>query len=164
MSHCLGKIHCKTLEFELEIDFDSLWQGYCTSPHFFFNTYSQGAPQIVKTEVVVKLRHTLRHSTCVSMSFGIIEPHKILGVICLGNLLASDQFHLHPIFNRTLETMFLDQCLFLLIKLSLQLYPSLSHENSLQSKPLRLGRPSDSGRPPLYCSALECKSHGGQVC
>ena len=45
---------------------------------FFFNTYSQGAPQIVKTQVVVKLRHTLRHSTCVSMSFGIIEPHKIL--------------------------------------------------------------------------------------
>ena len=28
---------------------------------------SQGAPQIVKTQVVVKLRHTLRHSTCVSM-------------------------------------------------------------------------------------------------
>ena len=80
MSQCLGKIHCKTLEFELEIDFDSLWQGYCTSPHFFFNTYSQGAPQIVKTQVVVKLRHTLRHSTCVSLSFGIIEPHKILGV------------------------------------------------------------------------------------
>ena len=80
MSQCLDKIHCKTLEFELEIDFDSLWQGYCTSPHFFFNTYSQGAPQIVKTQVAVKLRHTLRHSTCVSMSFGIIEPHKILGV------------------------------------------------------------------------------------
>ena len=80
MSQCLGKIHCKTLEFELKIDFDSLWQGYCTSTHFFFNTYSQGAPQIVKTQVVVKLRHTLRHSTCVSMSFGIIEPHKILGV------------------------------------------------------------------------------------
>ena len=79
MSQCLGKIHCKTLEFELEIDFDSLWQGYCTSPHFFFNTYSQGAPQIVKTQVVVKLRHTLRHSTCVSMSFGIIEPHNLLG-------------------------------------------------------------------------------------
>ena len=79
MSQCLGKINCKTLEFELEIDFDSLWQGYCTSPHFFFNTYSQGVPQIVKTQVVVKLRHTLRHSTCISMSFGIIEPHKILG-------------------------------------------------------------------------------------
>ena len=46
---------------------------------FFFNTYSQGAPQIVKTQVVIKLRHTLRHSTCVSMSFGIIEPHKVLG-------------------------------------------------------------------------------------
>ena len=79
MSQCLGKIHCKTVEFELEIDFDSLWQGYCTSHHFVFNTYSQGAPQIVKAQVVVKLRHTLRHSTCVSMSFGIIEPHKILG-------------------------------------------------------------------------------------
>ena len=38
-------------------------------------------------------------------------------LICLGNLLASDQFHLHPILNRTLETMFLDWCLFLLIKL-----------------------------------------------
>ena len=81
MSRCLGKIHCKTLEFELEIDFDSLWQGYCTLHHFYFNTYSQGAPQIVKTPVVVKLRHTLRQSTCVSMSFGIIEPHKILGVL-----------------------------------------------------------------------------------
>ena len=79
MSQCLGKIHCKTLEFELEIDFDSLWQGYCTSDPFFFNTYSQGAPQIVKTQVVVKLKHTLRHSTCVSMSFVIIEPHKMLG-------------------------------------------------------------------------------------
>ena len=75
MSQCLGKIHCKTLEFELKIDFDSLWQGYCTSHHFFFNTYSQGAPQIVKTQVVVQLRHKLRHSTCVSMSFGIMEPH-----------------------------------------------------------------------------------------
>ena len=74
-------INCKALEFELEIDFDSLWQGYCTSPHFLFNTYSQGAPQIVKTQVAVKLRHTLRHSTCVSMSFGIIEPHKILPVV-----------------------------------------------------------------------------------
>ena len=79
MSQCLGQINCKTLEFELEIDFDSLWQRYCTSAKFFFNTYSQGAPQIVKTQVVVKLRHTLRRSICVSMSFGITEPHKILG-------------------------------------------------------------------------------------
>ena len=38
-------------------------------------------------------------------------------LICLGNLLASDQFNLHPILNRTLKTMFLDECLFLLIKL-----------------------------------------------
>ena len=79
----LGKINCKTLEFELEIDFDSLWQGYCTSNHFFFNTYSQGAPQTVKNQVVVTLRHTLRHSTCVSTSFGIIEPHKIPGACVL---------------------------------------------------------------------------------
>ena len=99
MSQCLGKIHCKTLEFELEIDFDSLWQGHCTSPHFFFNAYSQGAPQIVKTQVVVKLRHTLRHSTCVSMSFRIIEPHKILGVSV--QLKNRRHFVLAPLFDLT---------------------------------------------------------------
>ena len=80
--------------------------------------------------------------------------------VCLGNLLASDQIPLHPIFNRTLETMFLDQCLFLLVELDHFTFIP----RSLQSKPLRLGRPSDSGRPPLCCSDPECRSHGGQIC
>jgi len=43
-----------------------------------FNTYSQRFPQIVTAAVLVKLRHTLRHSTCVSTRFGIIGRHKIL--------------------------------------------------------------------------------------
>ena len=44
----------------------------------YFNNHSQGAPQIVTAAAVVKLRHTLRHSTCVSTGFGIIGRHKFL--------------------------------------------------------------------------------------
>ena len=52
----------------------------------YFKKYSQGAPQIVTAAAVVKLRHTLRHSTCVSTGFGIIGRHKILCVArMLGN-------------------------------------------------------------------------------
>ena len=51
MSQFCGKMKRKTLEFELKIDFDSLWQHYCTSPQFLFNTYSQGAPQIVNLKL-----------------------------------------------------------------------------------------------------------------
>ena len=46
----------------------------------YFNNYRLRFPQIVTAAAVVKLRHTLRHSTCVSMGFGIIGRHKILCV------------------------------------------------------------------------------------
>ena len=45
----------------------------------FFQFLQSRCPSNCQTQVVVKLRHTLRNPTCVSMGFRIIGPHKILG-------------------------------------------------------------------------------------